>query len=303
MKRCLFALDIGGTFLKACLTDETGAPIPGSFDREPVDSDGPLPAIRSAYQALFRRMAEKAGSLKCRIAGVAADIPGPFDFKAGVSRMRHKYTSLYGVELMPWFTEILGEIPVRFLHDSSAFLMGAAARHPEIRNAAGAMIGTGLGFALMKDGAILQNENGGPLYSIYALPYRDKTAEEYVSGRAVLRRYNELSPTPSDSAKKVGDAAEAGVDPYAVRAYAEIGENLSCIIKPYLKELGIEALYLGGQISKSFQTFEKTLKDGLRDVETLRLIEAAEDLDLAHLCGVARWMIGVTPDLFSGKEA
>ena len=302
MKKCLLALDIGGTFLKTCLCDREGAPLPGSFDREPVNSDGELSAVKPAYQTLLKRMKESAESKGYTLSAVAADIPGPFDFQNGVSRMEHKYTSLFGVPLFPWFQEVLGDIPVRFLHDSSAFLSGASLAHPEIRNAAGVMIGTGLGFAVMKDGAVLQNETGGPAYSIYRRPFKGKTAEDYISGRAVLRRYNELSPVPAENAKVIGDNAEAGTDPLAVLVYREIGENLAEVISPILQELGTEALYLGGQISKSFSVFGPALREGLKDVNTLRVIEAAKNLDLAHMTGVARWFLQKEPDVFAQEE-
>lgn len=302
MKGCLLALDIGGTFLKTCLCDREGTPLPGSFDREPVDSDGDLAAVKTSYQTLLRRMKAKAEERGLILAAVAADIPGPFDFRNGVSRMEHKYTSLFGVPLFPWFQEALGSIPVRFLHDSSAFLSGASLAHPEIRNCAGVMIGTGLGFAVMKEGVIQQNENGGPAYSIYRRPFKGQTAEDFISGRAILRRYNELSPVPAESAKVIGDSAESGTDPVAVQVYREIGENLALVIGPILQELGTEALYMGGQISKSFVVFGPALREGLKDVKTLSIIEEAKDLDLAHLTGVARWFLQQESGVFA-REA
>ncbi len=52
MKSCIIALDIGGTFLKSCLFTENGELIEGSFDREPVDSDG-LSRMEHKYTALY----------------------------------------------------------------------------------------------------------------------------------------------------------------------------------------------------------------------------------------------------------
>ena len=299
MRKYLFALDIGGTFLKACLCDNNATPIDNSFDKEPVNSDGELTHIKESYGRLLSRMKQKAEDMGGYIAAVAADIPGPFDFKAGVSRMEHKYTSLYGVPLRPWFKEVLGNIPVYFIHDSSAFISGAAASHPDIKNAAGVMIGTGLGFAIMKDGKVLENESGGPARSIYTAPYRGKTAEDFISGRAVVNRYNELSDKKCDNAKDIGDMAEAGTDSTAYKVYSDLGVFISEVIAPILKEYGIEALYLGGQISKSFPLFEKTLSEGLKEVKTLKVIEQAKSLDLAHLKGVANWVKANHPEILS----
>lgn len=289
-KDCIIALDIGGTLLKSCLFDTRGALIPDSFDREPVDSNGDLSSVKCVYQTLTKRLKKHAEDCGYIVTAVAANIPGPFDFKNGVSRMKHKYLAIYNVPLCPWFQEILGDVPVRFLHDSSAFLFGAAKQHPDIRNCAGVMIGTGLGFCVMENGDVLQNEAGGPKYSIFALPYRGTTVEEFVSARGVVHHYNDRAATPADSALEVSERAEKG-DRIACEVFSEMGAILAETILPILRDTGSTALYLGGQISKSFRLFEKSLKQGLASLDTLTLIEPAEDVDMAHLVGVANWYL------------
>lgn len=290
MKRCIFALDVGGTFLKACLFDGDGNLMPDSFAREAVNSDGAAELVKPAYQRLFARMRELAADRGCEIAAVAADVPGPFDFAAGMSQMTHKYRALYGVPLRPWFTEVLGDVSVRFVHDSSAFLAGVA----EEENCAGVMIGTGLGFSVMQGGKILQNETGGPAYSIFRTPCRGLTAEEYVSARAIVRRYNEQAATPAEDAKEVADRARGG-DALALQVYEQTGEILAEVIAPILEQLGTKALYLGGQVSKSFDLFEKPLRAGLAGVKTLARIAPAENMDFVHLRGAVRLYREVYP--------
>ncbi|MBO4797772.1 MAG: ROK family protein [Candidatus Methanomethylophilaceae archaeon] len=302
MRNCLLSLDLGGTFLTGCLFDPEGVPLPGTFDREPVDSNGELQTIRNAYQAFLRRLKNRADEACLSISEVVAGIPGPFDFRNGVSRMEHKYASLFGVPLRPWFEEVLGEVPLRFLHDSTAFLSGAVLAHPDIRNAAAVMIGTGLGFAVMEDGTVLQNENGGPAYSIYKKPFRGKTAEDFLSGRAIVSRYRALSARSENSAKTVGDLADSGIDPAAVLVYEELGSNLAAVIRPILSDLKTEALYLGGQISKSFPVFEPKLREGLSDLPSLRIIEAAKDPDLVPLKGAVKWNLSKKPEQTTGGK-
>ena len=289
-KNCILALDVGGTFLKAALFDEDGKLLEKSFDSEPVDSNGALQAVKASYQTLLKRLKEKAASRGYAVSAVAADTPGPFDFAAGMSRMEHKYTAIYGVPLRPWFTEALGDVPVCFVHDSTAFLAGAASAHPEIGDCAGVMIGTGLGFALMRDGVILRNETGGPAVSIFRAPCRGATAEDYVSARGVLNAYNEHALLSAREAREVAIRASNG-DPAALEAFRLMGEVLAEILAPILPQYGAKVLYLGGQVSKSFALFEAPLREGLAGVSTLERIEAVEETDLVHMIGATAWYL------------
>ena len=113
MKDYLLTLDAGGTFLKAGLF-ERQSPVAGSFCSHPANSNGTTEEVHAAYTALLAEMRNRAEAMGGRITGVAVDIPGPFDYKNGISQMKHKYTAICGVPLRPWFAEVLGDIPVRF---------------------------------------------------------------------------------------------------------------------------------------------------------------------------------------------
>ncbi len=170
MKGYLLALDAGGTFLKAGLF-EGQSPVAGSFCSHPANSNGTTEEVHAAYTALLAEMRNRAEAMGGRITGVVADIPGPFDYKNGISQMKHKYTAICGVPLRPWFAEVLGDIPVRFLHDSAAFILGAAETDSPYRRIAGVMLGTGLGFALTVNGKPCLTDRGTPLVSIWNTPY------------------------------------------------------------------------------------------------------------------------------------
>ena len=80
--------------------------------------------------------------------------------------------------------------------------------------------------------------------------------------------------------------AEAG-DELAISVHRDMAVSLAEIIAPILDEYRIEALLLGGQISKSFNLFGATLKEKLAGVKSLVYIAPARDIDLAHLIGAA----------------
>lgn len=66
MKKCIYAIDAGGSFLKCGLVDETLSVICGTHDSEPADSaNGTEKSIRDAYKALAARA--KARAAKCGV--------------------------------------------------------------------------------------------------------------------------------------------------------------------------------------------------------------------------------------------
>ena len=287
MKDYLLALDAGGTFLKAGLF-EGQSPVAGSFCSHPANSNGTTEEVHAAYTALLAEMRNRAEAMGGRITGVAVDIPGPFDYKNGISQMKHKYTAIYGIPLCPWFVQVLGDIPVRFLHDSAAFILGAVETDSPYRRIAGVMLGTGLGFALTVNGKPCLTDRGTPLVSIWNTPYRDGIAEDYISARAIVRHYNELAPSPLASAKEIGDRADAG-DPLARQVYEDMGRDLGTVVRGILRENEMEALYLGGQISRSYPVFGGALREALGNIPSLRLITPVRTPDLVHLVGAARF--------------
>lgn len=281
------ALDAGGTTLKSALF-ETGQILADSLATEPVDSSGSAEDIRTAFRNVLTRQKDGADGHGGTIVSVCMDTPGPFDYAAGIPRMTHKYLSIRGQSLVPWFREVLGRIPVRFLHDSHAFLLGVAPECPGVTNLAGVMIGTGLGFAVQVEGIVQRNESGGPRYSLFQAPFRGKTLEDFVSARGVVDAYNTRAGGNATDAKAVAEWAKTG-DPAARRAFLDMGSALAEGIAPLLDRLRIEALILGGQVSRSFDLFGDSLAAGLARVRSLQTIRASKRIDLAHLLGAARY--------------
>ena len=285
MDNAIFAVDAGGTFLKSGLF--IGAElIEGTLDKERVDSSGPLADIKRSYIEILERGMKNAEKRGITVERIHVDIPAPFDYVNGISHMEHKYASIKDVPLRPWFSEAAPGVPVRFMHDSAAFIQGAAADVPDCKRVAGVMIGTGFGFGMMIDGEVLRKENGEPLTEMYDKPYKDTIAEEFVSAKGVVRLYTEVSGCAPISGKEIGNRAEKG-DPVCIEAYCQMAKALGEVLEPVLNEHGIEALVLGGQISKSFCVFEGALKDALSGVKTLRRIVKASNIDMVHLVGTA----------------
>ena len=148
------------------------------------------------------------------------------------------------------------------------------------------MIGTGFGYGMMVDGEPLRKASGEPLYERYDVPYAGTIAEEFVSLRGLERLYREESGGKALSCREIIDGALGG-DEISIRAYRRMAKVIADVLVDLFNEYKIEALVLGGQISRPFDTYSDVLWDGLKDVPSLKKIVRASNLELVHLLGTA----------------
>lgn len=253
----ILALDIGGTFIKS------GVFSPGGTLRQlpqvPSRSDGGRAEIVSAMRSAI------AAAGRADAVGIA--IPGPFDYRKGVSLMTHKFGALNGVDLR---AELGLDVPCVFVHDADAFLLGEFG-FGDLRGVsrAGAVtLGTGLGAAAAVDGVTVDNDLGSPApeVSLWKTPFRGGIAEDFISTRALLKKY------PAPGAKEIADAAQNG-DAAALQVWREFGECLAELLSGWIARWNLERVALGGQIAKAWELFRAPL-DSL-PVHPARLPEAA----------------------------
>lgn len=232
VNRRTLVLDVGGTFIKC--SDGREIPVPSDGTPEEISA-----ALRESVSGSYDYI---------RIA-----IPGPFDYREGVFRMKHKYAAVYGRS----FRELAGipaETAVEFVHDVVGPLLSELEKDPSLANGAVALItlGTGLGFAVAVDGKIRLSEDLSPADSLWDMPYRDGTLEDYVSKRGVLRAYEKTGQSGHEgiTVKELSEMARSG-DCDALVAFRKAGRHLSEGAGPVLKALGVRKVLFGGQISKS----------------------------------------------------
>ena len=245
-------LDVGGTFVKC--DDGRVVPIP---------SDG----TREAIAAALREAVGPPDGL--RELGIA--IPGPFDFREGIFRMKHKFAAVYG-ESFRALAGIPEGVDVRFLHDVNAPLLGSLGQYPG--NTVLVTLGTGLGFGCAVDNAVQMNDTGGPAYSLYNRPYGQGILEDAVSARGIRNAYARLTGDTEASALTISQRAYAGEDA-ALQVFSDLGAILGEALLPLLEEFRTEHLLFGGQISKSLSLFERPLRAALEGLETLRTVAHA----------------------------
>ncbi len=255
----LLAVDIGGTYIKYALGDEKYTLLTDTVSQAPSCAEESMPQFLENLRSIIREMKQKSDLNRACVC-----IGGPFDFDNGISLMKHKFEALYGQSMKEPFED--EHVPVTFMHDSTAFMLGEF--HDGVlsgtKNACCVMLGTGLGFAWVKDGRVCLDASQTPSVKLWSTPYMGGIAEDWVSTRAIQRYYGQELPV-----KAIADLARSG-DERAVSALRTAGEHLSCMMEQVIKRLGCERMALGGQIAKS--------------------------ADLLHLSVPVPWMCTVRPE-------
>ena len=289
---CRLLFDVGGTFLKAVVADAAGELIPASEFSCPMPSDGTREEIVGALTASVARGAAFASAHGFVLSGIGVAFPGPFDFSRGIPLMEHKFRSVYGcslAEVLHGLPETGPDMPIRFMHDVNAALLGEMmyGNARTFGNTALVTLGTGLGFACCLDREVQYSPMGSPRISLFKRPCRDGILEDWVSKRGFLRIHAGLTGQ-SDPNLTVADLARMAFagDSAARETFAEAGRILADAIGGVLSELRIECLLLGGQISRSSALLEPALVEGLRDVAGLRRVAPAAHIGEAAFYGL-----------------
>ena len=288
MPEGVLALDVGGTSVKTAVLDAACRPLPNSFSRHAFrENTGPGETLAPLVSAvkMGRALAAREG---LRLTAVGAAFPGPFDFTRGVSMMTHKLTQLSGLPLGEILGKAAGGLPVHFLHDSTAFILGEAYGGAAAGAASPAcvLLGTGIGFAYMKGGSVRVGFDQRPHLILWNRPFLDGIAEDYVSRRAIRMRYAALAGLEdAPDVENIARLAFEG-DAAALETFRRTGRHLAQILLPVLETLGCDRLVLGGQIARSASLFIGELREGL----PVDVVGAAYPDDAA-LRGAARYCL------------
>jgi glucokinase len=222
-------------------------------------------------------------------------IPGPFDFKNGVSRMRHKLPYLYGVDLRQLLAVRFGWKPsnVRFLLDSAAFLLGevAAGAAHGVSRAVGITLGTGIGSAFAVDGRLVTEGPGVPPGGeIWNLAYNGGIVEDFVSTRAIQKSYQHRTGMIAEVAEIATKAVD---DPDATAVFTEFGRHFGVALQMIFSEFAPQVVVLGGGISRSAHLFLPAAQEQLKN-PNLRLLPSALKDDAPLVGAAVAWFNGPT---------
>lgn len=263
----VIALDVGGTTIRMGMvgTDQSiSSTKPSMFSS---NQDGSFESLIHFFINVIR-----SGMIinnNVTILGVGIGMPGPFDYKKGISKMEHKFKAFYKRNIKERLEQYFN-LPVYFVNDAEAFGIGEwwlNLNHP--RRLLVITLGTGLGACFIVDGVVQRSGRDIPKRGeLWNVPWQGKILEDFISRRAIEQLYEKERKENNQlpflgSVKEIAEAARQDNDG-AQKTFENFGINLG----KGLADSGIDrfkpdVIVLGGQISKAFDLFgdcaQKTL--------------------------------------------
>ncbi|MEU0093947.1 ROK family protein [Kribbella sp. NPDC006257] len=251
-KDVVAVLEVGGSHVTAASVrpDDWAVEV---VQRADLDSKGSAAAIVDALSAAARQLPLANG--------LVVALPGPFDYENGIAHYQlDKFAALYGQDLGRSLREALGIERVVFLNDAEAFSVGewtAGELRGEDR-CVGVTIGTGIGSGFLDDGRVVRTgDSVPPGGELYRTEFRGRPLEDWISARAILRRYDERSGELPEGwgVKEVAEHARSG-DEIAKTVLLESFGVLTEAVAGWLRRFGASRVVLGGSISGAFDVVE-----------------------------------------------
>lgn len=224
------------------------------------------------------------------VAGIGFAMPGPFNYKDGISMMEHKYPNLYKLHIpmeMEKYIDAPEPIPMRFLNDASSFAVGVSwvGKGKGYQRVVVLTLGTGFGSAYVENELpIVRGEHIAPEGCFWHLPFKEGIADDYFSTRWFVNIYKKMTGKAVNGAKDIIDT-----DPENASVIFNLfGENLAEFMTPWLKKFDADIVVLGGNISLAYKYFEAAFQSRLKKENVQIHVEVSGLMENAAIVGAAR---------------
>lgn len=262
MRNYFIALDVGGSSIKSALVDSLGNVITNILVRDSLANKDKNTILKNFIEIIKLHILE-GEKLGVNIEGVGIAFPGPFDYENGISLIKDigKYESLYRVNLKKELETFFSELEFKFKNDAHLYALGEC-NFREGKNFNKLLcicIGTGIGSAFIENKSLLYEDENIPKEGwIYNTSFKDSIADDYISTRGLLRIAEKANIFISNG-KELYDLACSNHQE-ALNVFKSFGKNLKEFMELYVKKCNIEAIVIGGNISKAYEFFKEDLE-------------------------------------------
>lgn len=291
-KKYVLGVDIGGSHIASAIVDvKARAIVLQTKAHRALDSQQKALKILNIWVACIKETLNNCNDFE--IDGVGISMPGPTNYKDGISKMRgcNKYEQLYGLDIRNYLWKELKEwvnepSKITFVNDANSFLLGEKwIANIEDENIAAITLGTGIGSGFsVNDKIVTTGENVPSNGEVYNVPFKTKTAEDWISTRWFLKTYKERFGTSAKNVKEIAEKARASEKARAI--FEDFGENLGGFLAPVLKKFKTDTLIFGGNITKSYDLFKTAFENNFK--EDLPKIHFAKETENSAILGAVK---------------
>ena len=292
-------MDVGGTHITSAVIDVTDMKVlKSSVNKESFDSNLPVNQVMDFWEKSIRLSLSNSGIEN--VNGIAVCMPGPFDYKNGISMIKgqDKYENFYGLNIGDLIRKRLSlpkEFTVFFENDAVCFGKGEVYKDKNnlSKKVMAVTLGTGLGSSFIDKGVSISSGMQVPADGeIWNLHFKKGIAEDYVSLRGLLSKYFALSGTQLENGLELYTLAKAG-DKDALKVFEEMGEDLAEIVIPWFRKFSVEHFVIGGKIANSSSLFLPSFNKKIREADCEVSIQVSNDNEDAALLGAASLIHGL----------
>ena len=276
----ILTADIGGSHITAAICNlQSHTILEQSIYRVEVDSKGSAGSILASWKTAFDQVLKNNETIS--ISGVSLAMPGPFDYENGISYIKglDKYEVLYAMNIKESLADMLnmGEQTIRFRNDAESTIAGEvlSGAGKTYQRVMGVTLGTGFGSAYSEN-EVTKDLNLG------SNPYRESIADDFLSTRWFLRRYQETTGLHLTGGVKEL-AAMAPDSSIARNIFIEFADNMSEFLAGPVAQLNPQVLVICGNIARASEFFLPQLTKNLNGIP-VKLAQLGES---AALIGAA----------------
>jgi glucokinase len=273
----VFAVDLGGTHLRAATIDENGH-IHFRLKQKTPATDDPQEIV-SALIAAARVCDEQSKAAGTAIGSISIVVPGTVNGAAGKVVTIPNVPCLDSFELTPALASVLGR-PVLLENDANAAAVGemwqgaARGQHAIVC----VTLGTGVGGGIILDGKLWHgvNDSAGEIGHTCVEPFGGVACgcgsrgclEVYASATAIVRMAREgrarhpsstLNATQDLTAENVFVAGKAG-DGLALEVFHRMGDYLGIGLANLINILNPQMIVIGGGVANGWELFEQHMR-------------------------------------------
>lgn len=278
MNHYYLAFDVGGLFIKGIVLNKRGEAWLETETFYSSKCNADRETLLQHFVDVVGRQVSKIMDKYYVIDGIGFAFPGPFDYEQGISYINglDKFEALYGVDLRKELTERLrsnkayssrvGErCPIVFENNANLFAIGeweiGLAKCYE--RSICLTLGNGIGSAFVAQGQLVNSSPDVPMNGwVYCRPFQDSIVDDYISTRGILRLAKQVELHTFTTVEELAHSAQSGqVD--AIRVFAQYGQWLGEMLRPYVMSFRPAAIILGGQIAKAFSLFAESMRAAL----------------------------------------